>query len=114
MKKLLAMLTVLVVLLSLAGCGASKSNLIGHWEREEYHAGERYPYSFELFSDGTGWLKDYGEHREMVNCTWTEENGRIRISGRERTYAYSYKMSGGNLCLSYVPYYDETYVYIKK
>ena len=111
MKKFLAVLAVLVVLLSLSGCRASESKLLGQWEEERFPPGN-FPYKFELFSNGTGWV-DPSTTSGMYDCTWTAENGRIRIVATGLySYAFSYKISGKKLYL--INDNNLTHTYIKK
>lgn len=90
MKKALAIVLVLVMILSLGACGSS-NKLEGNWICEESHSG--YPDQMTLFEDGTGSVDGF-------DCNWTAADGIINFSlGLFGTKTYNYEISGSVLYL---------------
>lgn len=93
MKKLAAVIAVLLILFVVSGCGSKQDPLVGKWVEDAEQAEV-----LELFSDGTGVLTT-SEGNAYSLTSWIAENGRLKLATQmpligESTLVFDYEVNG--------------------
>ncbi len=92
MKKILTVFVVIVMMITLVGCGSKQDPLVGKWVEDQGVE------VLELFSDGTGILTT-SEGTAYSLTSWIAENGRLKLTSQmpligEYTFVFDYELNG--------------------
>jgi len=84
---------VLVIGMTVVGCGGGSSALVGKWALEPGQPTRGNIEDMELLKDGTGIVDSTG-------VTWKVENGRFYVTATLGAESFGYNISGGTLTLT--------------
>lgn len=85
----------IIIVLSLCACASSEDKLVGNWVCEE--SIRNYPDQMTLYEDGTGIA-------DGRTCSWTAEDGVLKLLLGFSSHSYDYEIQGSVLYLNEYAY----------